>query len=40
MNTLVQLWSGLHPLVQMVIKGQCVIGFLFPFGGACSLIER
>src|SRR5512138_1592800 len=40
MNAVIQLWSGLHPLVQMVIKGLCVIGVLFPVGGACSLIER
>jgi len=40
MNAAIQFWSGLHPLVQMVIKGLCVIGVLFPLGGACSLIER
>jgi NADH-quinone oxidoreductase subunit H len=40
MNALIELWSGLHPLLQMVIKGLCVIGVLFPIGGACSLIER
>jgi NADH-quinone oxidoreductase subunit H len=37
---MIQFWSNLHPLVQMVIKGLCVIGVLFPIGGACSLIER
>jgi NADH-quinone oxidoreductase subunit H len=40
MNTVIQFWSDLHPLLQMVIKGLCVIGVLFPIGGACSLIER
>jgi NADH-quinone oxidoreductase subunit H len=40
MTALIQLWESLHPLVQMVIKGLCVIGVLFPIGGACSLIER
>ena len=40
MNATIQFWSGLHPLVQMVIKGLAVIGVLFPIGGACSLIER
>ena len=40
MNAIIQFWSGLHPLVQMVIKGLAVIGVLFPLGGACSLIER
>jgi NADH-quinone oxidoreductase subunit H len=40
MNAVIQLWESLHPLLQMVIKGLCVIGVLFPIGGACSLIER
>jgi NADH-quinone oxidoreductase subunit H len=40
MNAVVQLWSNLHPLAQMVIKGLCVIAVLFPVGGACSLVER
>ncbi len=40
MNAVVQFWSGLPPLIQMVVKGLCVIGVLFPIGGACSLIER
>lgn len=40
MNAVVELWSGLPPLLQMVIKGLCVIAVLFPIGGACSLIER
>lgn len=40
MNTVIQFWSGLPPLLQMVVKGLCVIGVLFPIGGACSLVER
>lgn len=40
MTAVIELWSGLHPLVQAVIKGLAVIGVMFPFGGACSLIER
>ncbi len=40
MSALIEFWSGLHPLVQGVVKGLCVIGVLFPIGGACSLIER
>ncbi|HKB57772.1 MAG TPA: complex I subunit 1 family protein [Lacunisphaera sp.] len=40
MSTVIQLWTGLHPLVQMLVKGLAVIGVMFPFGGACSLIER
>ncbi|MBI2517124.1 MAG: NADH-quinone oxidoreductase subunit H [Opitutae bacterium] len=35
-----ELWSNLHPVVQAVIKGLCVIGVIFPLGGACSLAER
>ena len=40
MSTLVALWSGLHPVLQMLIKGLLAIGFLFPVGGAASLAER
>ncbi len=40
MTAVIELWNGLHPLVQAVIKGLAVIGVMFPFGGACSLIER
>ncbi|HEY0863257.1 MAG TPA: complex I subunit 1 family protein [Lacunisphaera sp.] len=40
MTAVIELWSGLHPLLQAVIKGLAVIGVMFPFGGACSLIER
>ena len=40
MTALINLWNGLHPVLQAVIKGLCVIGVMFPFGGACSLIER
>ncbi|MBI2815006.1 MAG: NADH-quinone oxidoreductase subunit H [Opitutae bacterium] len=35
-----ELWNSLPPLLQAVIKGLAVIGVMFPFGGACSLIER
>ena len=37
---MIDLWNSLHPLIQAVIKGLAVIGVMFPFGGACSLIER
>jgi len=37
---MIELWSSLPPIVQMVIKGLAVIGVLFPIGGACSLVER
>ncbi len=37
---MIESWQNLPPLVQMVIKGLAVIGFIFPFGGACSLVER
>jgi len=40
MNAVIAFWSGLHPVLQMIVKGLCVIGFIFPFGGACSLAER
>lgn len=40
MNAVIELWAGLPPLLQAVIKGLAVIGVMFPFGGACSLIER
>ena len=40
MNAVVEFWNNLHPLIQSVIKGLCVIGVMFPIGGACSLIER
>ena len=40
MSTLIALWSGLHPALQMLIKGLLAIGFLFPVGGAASLAER
>ncbi|HVZ63692.1 MAG TPA: complex I subunit 1 family protein [Lacunisphaera sp.] len=40
MSAVIQFWSGLHPLLQMAVKGLCVIGVLFPVGGACSLVER
>lgn len=37
---MIEFWSSLPPLLQAVIKGLAVIGVMFPFGGACSLIER
>lgn len=40
MTAVIEIWQGLHPLLQAVIKGLAVIGVMFPFGGACSLIER
>lgn len=40
MNAVIDFWNGLHPLIQGLIKGLAVIGVMFPFGGACSLIER
>jgi NADH-quinone oxidoreductase subunit H len=40
MTAVISFWQGLHPLLQALIKGIAVIGVMFPFGGACSLIER
>jgi NADH-quinone oxidoreductase subunit H len=40
MNAVIEFWSNLHPLIRGVIKGLCVIGVMFPIGGACSLVER
>jgi NADH-quinone oxidoreductase subunit H len=40
MTAVFDFWSGLHPLLQGVIKGLAVIGVMFPIGGACSLVER
>lgn len=40
MSAVIDFWSGLHPLLQGVIKGLAVIGVMFPIGGACSLVER
>jgi NADH-quinone oxidoreductase subunit H len=40
MSAVIQFWESLHPVLQMLVKGLCVIGFIFPFGGACSLAER
>jgi NADH-quinone oxidoreductase subunit H len=37
---MIEFWNNLHPLVQALVKGLAVIGVMFPFGGACSLIER
>ena len=40
MSAVIELWSGLHPLIQAVLKGLVVIAVIFPLGGACSLAER
>ena len=40
MNALIQFWSGLPLIVQLVVKGLAVIAVIFPIGGACSLVER
>ena len=40
MNAVIQFWSNLPLLVQMLAKGLAVIGVIFPIGGACSLVER
>lgn len=40
MNAVIQFWSDLPLLVQMVVKALAVIGVIFPIGGACSLAER
>jgi NADH-quinone oxidoreductase subunit H len=40
MSALIELWSSLPLIIQSLIKGLCVIGVMFPIGGACSLIER
>ena len=40
MSALLHYWVSLPLVLQLVIKGLAVIGFMFPFGGACSLIER
>lgn len=40
MSAVIEFWSGLHPLLQGIIKGLAVIGVMFPIGGACSLVER
>lgn len=37
---MIELWNSLHPLLQALLKGLAVIGVMFPFGGACSLVER
>ena len=37
---MIELWSSLHPLVQMVLKGLAVIAVVFPIAGASSLAER
>jgi len=37
---MIEFWSNLNPLVQMLIKGLAVIGVIFPLAGASSLAER
>jgi NADH-quinone oxidoreductase subunit H len=37
---MIEFWNSLHPVLQALIKGLAVIGVMFPFGGACSLVER
>jgi len=40
MNAVIQFWSNLPLIVQMLVKGLAVILVIFPIGGACSLVER
>jgi len=40
MSAIIEFWSGLNPVLQMVIKGLAVIGVIFPLAGASSLAER
>jgi NADH-quinone oxidoreductase subunit H len=40
MSAVIEFWTNLHPLLKAAIKGLCVIGVMFPIGGACSLVER
>jgi len=40
MNTVIEFWNNLPPLVQALVKGLAVVGVIFPLGGACSLAER
>lgn len=37
---MIEFWSHLHPVVQGVIKGLCVIAVIFPLAGVGSLAER
>src|SRR5882672_5919502 len=37
---MIEFWSNLPPVVQMLIKGLAVIGVIFPLAGASSLAER
>jgi len=37
---MIEFWSNLNPVVQMLIKGLAVIGVIFPLAGASSLAER
>jgi NADH-quinone oxidoreductase subunit H len=40
MNAVVEFWSNLPLLLQMLVKGLVVIGVIFPLAGASSLAER
>ena len=40
MTAVFEFWSGLHPLLQGVIKGLAVIAVMFPIGGACTTSPR
>ena len=37
---MIDFWSHLHPLVQMLLKGIAVIAVIFPIAGASSMAER
>lgn len=40
MNAVVEFWTNLPVMVQLLIKGLAVIGVIFPLAGASSLAER
>lgn len=37
---MVEFYTGLHPVVQGLLKGLAVIMVIFPIGGVCSMAER
>lgn len=39
-SAIIDFYSGLHPVVQGLMKGLAVIMVIFPIGGACSMAER
>lgn len=39
-SAIIDFYSGLHPVVQGLLKGLAVIMVIFPIGGACSMAER